>query len=338
MSITKHHPDPVSICDTPEDGERAFRVNPVHTLIRRMIGPLIWLTFWLPTTPGWAYTEHSVTHGGHISGVVTLQGTAPAPKAFNLIAYPEPVFCGRISTGNAWRLLDQIRVAPDGGLQHAVVMVEGVQRGKPFPTAPPTIEARDCHLTPPVLAVRNPQTIHIVNMDPIIHDIQVYEVAPFGSEVLWHRPLRMNPHHPNAGAGTHDHLPGAPLIDTIAFTKNRRVFYLECGFHEFMQTWGVAVTNPYYAVTDAKGHFTISDIPEGVYTLLVWHPGMGGFLDMQAVVIADDTLHVQLAFEKAVDRRMAHTTMVENPHYGIGTLDTFGERIHIQPTHQIQTP
>ncbi len=313
-------------------------MKPVHVLIGLLIGPLVGFMPWPPTTPAWAYTEDSVTNGGHISGIVTLQGPAPSPKAFNLITYPEPVFCGRISTGNAWRLLEQIHVASDGGLQHAVVMVEDVHRGKPFPpAAPPTIEARDCHLTPPVLAVRNPQTIHIVNMDPIIHDIQVYEVAPFGSEVVLHRPLRMNPHHANNTAGTHDHLPGVPLVDTIVFTKNRRVFYLECGFHEFMQTWGMAVTNPYYAMTDARGHFTISDIPEGVYTLTVWHPGMGGFLDMRAVVIADDTLHVRFEFEKAVDRRMAHTTMTDNPHYGIGTLDTFGERITIQPTHEIQT-
>ncbi len=308
-------------------------MKPAHTLIGLLIGCLPWL----PTTPVLAYTEHAVTNGGHISGLVTLRGPAPSPKAFNLIAYPEPVFCGRISTGNAWRLLDQVHVSPDGGLQHAVVMVNDVRQGKPFPATPPTIEARDCHLTPPVLVVQNPQTIHIVNMDPIIHDIQAYEMAPFGSEIMLHRPLRMNPHHPDTKAGSHDHLPGVPLIDTMVFTKNRRVFYLECGFHEFMQTWGVVVTNPYYAMTDALGHFTISDIPEGVYTLMVWHPGIGGFLDMRAVILADDTLQVRFEFDKAVDRRMAHTTMTDKPHYGIGALDTFGERINIQPTHQIQT-
>ena len=291
-----------------------------------------------PGSPGLAYTEQPVTNGGHVSGKVVLNGTPPPPKAFNLITYPETVFCGRISTGTVWRLLDQVRVAPDGGLQHAVVMLEGVDRGKPFPAASPTIEARDCTLTPPVMAVRNQQDLRIVNMDPIIHDIQVYEVAPFESEVMFHRPLRMNPHHPKNDAGAHDHLPGTPLVDTIAFTKGRRIFYLECGFHEFMQTWGVAVTNPYFAVTDAQGHFTISDIPEGVYTLVAWHPGMGGILDMKAIVLKDDTLQVRFEFEKATDRRMAHTTMVDNPHFGIGTLDTFGERIDIQPTHEIQTP
>lgn len=292
----------------------------------------------LLTAPIWAYTERPVTHGGHVAGTVMVKGPTPPPKAFNLITYPEPVFCGRISTGTAWRLVDQFRVAPDGGLQNVVVMLEGVDRGKAFPAASPTIEARDCMLTPPVIAVRNHQNIRIVNMDPIIHDVQVYEVAPFESAVMFHRPLRMNPYHSGSGTEAHNHLPGDPLVDTISFTKGRRVFYLECGFHEFMQTWGIAVTNPYYAVTDTQGRFTISDVPEGVYTLIAWHPGMGGILDVKVVVLADETLHVRFEFENAMDRRMAHTTMVDNPHFGIGTLDTFGERIDVQPTHQVQTP
>ena len=101
---------------------------------------------------------------------------------------------------------------------------------------------------------------------------------------------------------------------------------------------GVAVTNPYHAMTDAQGHFTIPDVPEGVYTLIAWHPGMGGILDMKVVVLSNETLQVRFEFENAPDRRMAHTKMVERPHFGIGTLDTFGERIDIQPTHQIQSP
>ncbi len=302
------------------------------------VSSLVGVIICLLTTPGWAYTERPVTNDGHIAGKVMVKGPTPPPKAFNLITYPEPVFCGRISTGTAWRLLDQFHVAPDGGLQDVVVMLEGVHQGKPFPSTSPTIEARDCTLAPPVMAVRNHQEVRIVNMDPILHDIQIYEVAPFGSEVMVHRPLRMNPYHPQTEPEAHDHIPGTPLVDTIALTKGRRTFYLECGFHEFMQTWGVTVTNPYYAVTDAQGRFTISDIPEGVYTLIAWHPGMGGILDMKTVVLAGDTLQVRFEFENAMDRRMAHTTMVENPHFGIGTLDTFGERINIQPTHQIQAP
>ncbi|RMH07071.1 MAG: carboxypeptidase regulatory-like domain-containing protein [Nitrospirae bacterium] len=285
---------------------------------------------------GWSYEEVPVAQGGHITGKVVLKGEKPPPKAFNLITYPEPVYCGRISTGTAWRLLDFFEVDAEGGLKNAVVFLDDVGKGKPFPTPAATIRAQDCTLSPPVMVVKPNQPITVVNMDPILHDVQVYEVAPFGSAVMFHRPLRMNPYHPKNAPGVHEHRPGEPVVDIITFTKGRRVFYLECGFHEFMQTWGLAVTNPYYAITDEHGNFTISDIPEGVYTLVAWHPGLGGILDMKVVVLSEDTLHVRFEFPTPKDRRMAHTTMVDNPHYDPGALETFGQKIEIVPTHERQ--
>lgn len=314
----------------------SLRKKVVHMKTISSILCLSWVL--LSTGLVFGYTETSVTTGGHITGTVLLKGQKPQPKAFNLITYPESVFCGRISTGTIWRLLDQFQVDANGGLQNALVMLEGIETGKPFPQMSSTIEAKDCILTPPVMAVRPNQDIEVINMDPIIHDIQVYEMAPFGSEVIFHRPLRMNPHHVKRAAGTHDHSPGEPLIDSMQFTKGRRIFYLECGFHEFMQTWGVAVTNPYYATTDEHGQFTLTDIPEGVYTLIAWHPGMGGILDMQAVVVSRNTLKVRFEFGTPKDRRMAHTTMVDNPHFGSRTLSTFGTDVDIQATHEVQQP
>ena len=256
------------------------------------------LVFFFGIFPGpfaWSYTEIPVTNGGSISGNVLLMGKEPSPKAFNLVTFPDPVFCGRISTGTGWRLVDDFQVAPDRGLRNVVVFLEGIDRGKAFPTSSPKVMAEDCVFSPSVLVVRHEQAIQVVNMDPILHDVQMYETAPFGAEVMVHRPLRLNPHHPRNQLENHEHLPGDPLLDTIQFSKGRRIFFLECGFHAYMQTWGIAVTNPYYAVTDEGGSFTISDIPEGVYKLIAWHPGMGGILDMKVVVLADDTLKPDLS-------------------------------------------
>jgi hypothetical protein len=33
--------------------------------------------------------------------------------------------------------------------------------------------------------------------------------------------------------------------------------------------------NPYFAVTDENGNFTIADVPPGSYTLAVWHERLG---------------------------------------------------------------
>ena len=52
------------------------------------------------------------------------------------------------------------------------------------------------------------------------------------------------------------------------------VFRLICDQHEFMNFWGLPVTNPYYAVVGEDGKFEIKDIPPGKYKLVAWHPAL----------------------------------------------------------------
>lgn len=288
-------------------------------------------------TPALAYEETLVANGATITGKVLLAGKEPPPLGYSLVFNNDTEFCGRISTGTGWRLLDEFQVSPEGGLKNAVVFLEGIQAGKPFPQeAPARVEVVDCVFTPWVMVVKDQQPIHIVNMDPIIHDVQVYETAPFGTKIMMHRPLRLNPFHPKDLLKDHQHKPGEAMIDTIHFTQDRRIFFLECGFHPFMQTWGLAVSNPYYAITDQEGNFTLSDVPEGVYQLIAWHPGMAGFLEMKIVALAKETLQTRLTFEEPKDRRVAHNTMLPNYRFGTRALEREGRVIDIQVTHEAQ--
>ena len=288
-------------------------------------------------SPTLAYKETTVSNGGTISGTVSLAGQEPPPLAFSLITNNDTEFCGRISTGTGWRLLDEFQVSPSGGLQNAVVFLENIAQGKPFPESQPVqVMVEDCVFSPWLLVVRDPQPIHIVNMDPIIHDVQIYETAPFGTKVMLHRPLRLNPFHPKNLLSDHQHKPGEAMIDTIHLTQGRRIFFLECGFHPYMQTWGLAVHNPYYAITDEQGAFTLPDVPEGVYKLVAWHPGMAGFLDMKVVVLANETLKTRIEFPEPRDKRMAHTTMSPTYRFGTRALEREGRKIDIQVTHEDQ--
>ncbi len=115
-------------------------------------------------------------------------------------------------------------------------------------------------------------------MDPVMHDIQAYETSHLGARVLFNVPLPMNPQHPRKfkdrsdAAMYHKHMAGAPTKQLVDLSKGRRIFVMQCGFHAYMESWGVAVTNPYFAKTDEQGRFTIADIPPGTYKLVVWHP------------------------------------------------------------------
>lgn len=113
----------------------------------------------------WAYQEVHVSNGGTISGKVTIQGGKPRSMAFNLVTIPDPVYCGRISTGTGWRLVEDFVIGPDAALKDVVVVLKEISKGKPFKRAQTRIEVIDCDFLP------------FVNMDPVEYDIQGYETA-----------------------------------------------------------------------------------------------------------------------------------------------------------------
>jgi hypothetical protein len=283
-----------------------------------------------------AYQEMPVTDGGTITGKVTLKGGKPVPRGFNLVTFPDPVYCGRISNGRGFRLLKEFTLAEDRGVKDVVVVLLGIDKGKPFPFQPPQIEARDCRFLPFVNVVRNHDKVSVVNMDPVMHDIQAYETSELGPRVLFNVPLPINPHHPKAAgvdAEYHQHIPGTPMTQEIHMTKGRRIFVMQCGFHSYMETWGMAVDNPYYALTDGTGQFTISDIPPGTYKLVAWHPQERSILEREVTIPAKGS--VVANFEMfAREGARAGMEAVENPHFGLGIL---GDR-EIKPTLDLQQP
>lgn len=289
----------------------------------------------MASSMAWAYEEIQVKDGGTIIGTVNLAGGKPVPKGFNLVTFPDPVYCGRISTGTGWRILKEFEVNPNGGLKDVVVLLSDISRGKPFAFEPQVIEARDCQFLPFVTVVRNHADVIVMNMDPVMHDIQGYETSQLGPRVLFNTPLPMNPHHQrNVGSDTHEHLAGEPMKAVIHMTKDRRFFVMQCGFHAYMESWGLAVSNPYYQVTGQDGKFSLTEVPPGEYILQAWHPGVRMVLEQKVTVPPKGTTEVSLTFESPQGRRSAHE-IAENPHYGLGAL---GKDLEIKPTLEVQIP
>lgn len=89
----------------------------------------------------------------------------------------------------------------------------------------------------------------------------------------------------------------------------------------------MAVNNPYYALTDVNGKFSIENIPPGTYQLVVWHPQTGPGATKTITVQPSGMLREQLSLPAPKGNRSAYRVM-DNPRFG---LESLGHSIEIQP-------
>jgi plastocyanin len=63
---------------------------------------------------------------------------------------------------------------------------------------------------------------------------------------------------------------GNPPSKDVIFDKAGKVD-VYCSIHANMHCIVLVMENPYFAMTDADGHYTISNMPPGTYKLKAWH-------------------------------------------------------------------
>ena len=219
-----------------------------------IVSLVVTLYFVSVTIPGWAYQEVEVKNGGTIQGKATLIGKMPFPRIYHLILFPNIDMCAEIDTDDEMnRVLDDFKVSPDGGLKDVVVTIQHVDAGKPFNKEPINIVAENCKFLPDVSIIRQGETFKVDNLDAVMHNSQVYQKER--GKILLNIPI-----------------PAEEVSDgKITFKKHYKIMQMICGMHEFMQTWGYRVQNPYYSQTKIDGNFKIDNIPPGEYKLTAWH-------------------------------------------------------------------
>ena len=215
---------------------------------------VVTLSFVLVSIQGWAYQEIEVKNGGTIQGKATLIGKMPFPRIYHLILFPNIDMCAEIDTDDEMnRVLDDFKVSPDGGLKDVVVTIQQVDAGKPFNKDPINIVAENCKFLPDVSIIRQGETFKVDNLDAVMHNSQVYQKER--GKILLNIPI-----------------PAEEVSDgKITFKKKYKIMQMICGMHEFMQTWGYRVQNPYYSQTKIDGNFKIDNVPPGEYKLTAWH-------------------------------------------------------------------
>jgi plastocyanin len=134
----------------------------------------------------------------------------------------------------------------------AVVYVAAIP-GKTFP-APKEhakIDQQNLLFSPHVLAVLVGTTVDFQNSDAVLHNV----FSPDSCAEKF-----------NLGTWPKGE------IRSYTFTKECEAATLLCKVHPEMEGFVVAVPTPYFAVTKADGSFKIADVPDGAYTVKVWHP------------------------------------------------------------------
>jgi hypothetical protein len=232
----------------------------------------------LPLGAG-AYESVTVVNGAAVRGKVTFTGTVPAPKTFEMRRYYDREYCAVLSDGKGHRLLKEVNVGQDGGLKDVVVVIEGIEKGKPFAFTEAEVEASLCQFLPFVTVVSDKRRVTVFNRDPVSHDIQGYAYDQSGVDIVLHRPAL--------------HVSGT--TDMVQLVKGRKVFTMQCGMHPYMQNWGYAIDNPYYAVTDPNGSFSIGDLPAGTYRIKAWHPTLGSH-EQAITVKPNETITLDFSF------------------------------------------
>ncbi|MBI4408997.1 MAG: hypothetical protein HY561_04780 [Gemmatimonadetes bacterium] len=133
-----------------------------------------------------------------------------------------------------------------------VYLVGPVAAAAPRRVASARLAQRDTAFDPPLLVIPVGTTVAFPNQDPFFHNVFSYS-----------RVKRFD-------------LGRYPRGESKAVTFDEagvvRVF---CEVHKWMRSAIVVVENPFFAVPDADGAFSIPDVPEGRYRLAVWTADRG---------------------------------------------------------------
>jgi len=142
------------------------------------------------------------------------------------------------------------------GMKGKSVVYVDVIAGKTFPAPKdkPVMDQKGLMFSPHVMTVQQGTTVEFLNSDSVQHN--VFWTAISGDKKAGH----------NLGTW--------PKGEKRSFTFDKPgVVPVLCNVHPEMAGYIVVSPTPYFAETDDAGNYTIKDVPDGSYTVTVWHEG-----------------------------------------------------------------
>lgn len=194
-----------------------------------------------------AYTAGAVAGGVKLAGRVVYEGRSPKPVM-------KPVTSDFSVAGKDPKQWWGVNAGKDGGLESAIVVIEGIKSGKPFSEGRHLAYAKGAVILErtDVFGLDKPEVLfEVENRDPILHSWQV-----------------------KLGARTLANVAQPPTPKALSFkVKTLGLHELQCSPHPWERAFRIVVPHPYYARTAADGSFEIGDVPPGTYKVSVWAEG-----------------------------------------------------------------
>lgn len=190
---------------------------------------------------------------GSLRGRFVFVGARPEPKELQITSDIE--YCSMHHPRDESLLVN----AEGSGLANVVVMLFRT-RTEPTPRVHPSyaetaaakvsLDNQKCRFRPHVLAMRTSQTLEVLNTDDVAHNTKIDTLS--------------NP-------ATNPTLPSGGKLEQKYSLEERSPVRIGCSIHPWMAAWLIVRDDPYVAVTDSLGTFTIANVPAGKRTFQVWH-------------------------------------------------------------------
>ena len=166
-------------------------------------------------------------------------------------------------------------IGSDGGLQNAVVFIETSPNNTRGDSQKENMLSNTgCRYSPRILALQKGERLRVKNNDPKLHIPHSYHE----DRTVFNLSLPFK--------GT--------TIDATPRIRQAGLLKVVCDTHAWMLAYIHVFDHPYFAVTDERGMFTISNLPPGTYVLKAWHEDAG--VRSQEIIVPE-TGDVQTVFE-----------------------------------------
>jgi plastocyanin len=202
------------------------------------------------SSPAGVYATIDANTAGTITGAIHLSGQPP--RRISIDMAQDPV-CSAADANYTEQY-----VVSNGGLQNVFIYVKDGLGNKLYAPSqdPVTIDQKGCRFVPHVVGVQAGQPVMFTNSDPTMHNVH------FTPQITTNQAVDIS--QPPNGAGEMRTLPTPELMIPV-----------RCNNHPWMEAFINVASNPFSAVSDPDGHFTIKGLPPGTYTIVAVHEKLG---------------------------------------------------------------